>query len=163
MNLRIGNGIDFHQLEELPEQIDIILGGVKIPSNYKIIAHSDGDIILHALSDAILGACGEADIGYFFPDTDQKNKNLDSKIILKKSLNIMEQKKYQILNIDITILSEVPKINPYREIIKESLANLLNITKEQIAIKATTTEKMGFIGKKEGIGCFVNVLLTQIH
>jgi 2-C-methyl-D-erythritol 2,4-cyclodiphosphate synthase len=163
MNLRIGNGIDFHQLEELPEQIDITLGGVKIPSNYKIIAHSDGDIILHALSDAILGACGEADIGYFFPDTDQKNKNLDSKIILKKSLNIMEQKNYQILNIDITILSEVPKINPYREIIKESLANLLGITKEQIAIKATTTEKMGFIGKKEGIGCFVNVLLTQIQ
>ncbi|GIX41825.1 MAG: 2-C-methyl-D-erythritol 2,4-cyclodiphosphate synthase [Leptospiraceae bacterium] len=162
MNIRIGNGIDFHQLEKIDKENDISLGGIKIKSYYKIIAHSDGDIILHALSDAILGACGEPDIGYFFPDTEQKNKNIDSKIILNKALEIMRQKNFNLINIDITILAEVPKINPYREKIKQSIAKLCNISIEQISIKATTTEKMGFIGRKEGLGCFVNVLLGKI-
>ncbi len=159
MNLRIGNGIDFHKIVKLEQEDWIALGGTSIKSYYKIIAHSDGDIVLHALSDAILGACGEADIGYYFPDTDQKNKNIDSKVILNKALEIMKSKNYDIFNIDITIVAEVPKINPYREQIKESLAQLCKISKEQVSIKATTTEKMGFIGQKEGIACFASVLL----
>jgi 2-C-methyl-D-erythritol 2,4-cyclodiphosphate synthase len=161
MNLRIGNGIDFHKIEKLDEEGLIVLGGTSIRSYYKIIAHSDGDIVLHALSDAILGACGEADIGYFFPDTDQKNKNLDSKVILNKALEIMKSKNYYILNIDITLVAEVPKINPYRDQIKESLAQLCKISKDQVSVKATTTEKMGFIGQKEGIACFASVLLGK--
>ncbi len=159
---RIGSGIDFHRIEKLDEEDWITLGGVKIKSFYKIIAHSDGDIILHALSDAILGACGEPDIGFFFPDTKPENKNLNSVLILKKALEIMNQKQYQIGNIDITIVSEEPRISPIRNEIKKKIAELCRIDLDQISIKATTTEKMGFLGRKEGIACYANVLLLKI-
>ncbi len=160
---RIGQGIDFHKIttkETNPKPL--ILGGIEIESNYTIIAHSDGDIILHALSDAILGALGEKDIGEYFPDDIQETKNLDSKIILKKTLEIAKEKQFIIQNIDITILSEVPKIKPFREKIKKNLSILCNIDTQQIAIKATTTETLGFIGRKEGIGCFAIVLLRKL-
>lgn len=158
---RIGNGIDFHRMEKLNDEQWMTLGGLKIKSIYKIIAHSDGDIILHALSDAILGACGEADIGFFFPNDKEENKHLDSKLILHHALNIMKQKQYTIENIDLTIVSEEPKINPLRDEMKKKIAELCNITLEQISIKATTTETMGFIGRKEGIACFATVLLKK--
>ncbi len=159
---RIGNGIDFHQMEKHNEEQWITLGGLKVKSFYKIIAHSDGDIILHALSDAILGACGEADIGFYFPDTKAENKDLNSVLILNQALEIMKQKHYKIENIDITIVSEEPKINPLRNEIKKRIAELCNLNIEQISIKATTTEKMGFLGRKEGIACFANVLISRI-
>ncbi|MCS7204841.1 MAG: 2-C-methyl-D-erythritol 2,4-cyclodiphosphate synthase [Leptospiraceae bacterium] len=161
MQIRIGQGIDVHRIEKT-NQVDFIrLGGVEIPSEYRIIAHSDGDILLHSLSDAILGAIGETDIGIHFPDTDSKNKNLDSKIILKHALQLMKEKNFEIGNIDITLLAEKPKIKPFREKIIEKISELCQIPKSQIAIKATTTEKLGFIGRSEGIACCTVVLLIQ--
>lgn len=162
MKYRIGQGIDFHKIttkEGNPKPL--ILGGIEIESEYSIIAHSDGDIILHALSDAILGAIGEKDIGEYFPDHIQETRNLDSTIILKKSLEIAKEKEFIIENIDITIVAEVPKIKPIREIIKKNLSILCNIDISQIALKATTTETLGFIGRQEGIGCLAIVLLKK--
>ncbi len=162
MIYRIGQGIDFHKLKKNETLQEMKLGGIEIPTFYSIIAHSDGDIVIHSLSDAILGACGESDIGSYFPDTDPANKNLNSVVILEKSLEIMNSKGYIIENIDITIITEEPKIAPYREKIKNHLAILCKINNDQISIKATTTEKLGFIGKKEGIACFTNVLIKKI-
>lgn len=162
MKFRVGQGIDFHKLslkQDNPKPL--ILGGIEIDSEYSIIAHSDGDILLHSLADAILGALGESDIGEFFPDDKEETKNIDSKIILQKALELAKEKNYFISNIDITIISEVPKIKPYREKIKESISKLCNISQTNIAIKATTTEKMGFIGKKEGIACIATILLER--
>ncbi|MFN3603825.1 MAG: 2-C-methyl-D-erythritol 2,4-cyclodiphosphate synthase [Leptonema sp. (in: bacteria)] len=159
---RIGQGIDFHQLAlKKNHPKPLILGGIEIESELSIIAHSDGDIIIHSLADAILGALGEADIGEYFPDTIQETKNLDSKIILRKALHKIKEQNYSIVNMDITLITEEPKIKNFREKIKENLASLCNLSKTQIALKATTTEKKGFIGRKEGIGCLAVVLLKK--
>lgn len=158
MQLRIGQGIDIHAFEKSPSTIR--LGGIDIPSEYRIVAHSDGDILLHAISDAILGALGEADIGTFFPETPE-NRNIDSTTILEHALQLMRSKDFQIINMDITLLAEVPKIKPYREKIIGNIARLCRIPEERIALKATTNEKLGFIGRKEGIACFCVVLLSS--
>ncbi len=158
---RVGQGIDFHQLVKNSNENKFFLGGVPIDSEYSIVAHSDGDIVLHALSDAILGAIGEKDIGEYFPDTDPANKNIDSKKILEKALTLLQEKHYFIQNIDITIVTEVPRIKIYRDVIQENIANLCTLEKNAISIKATTTEKLGFIGRKEGIGCFAIVLIQR--
>ena len=144
----IGNGLDIHPFED--NKI-MYLGGVKIDANYGFKAHSDGDVLIHSLIDSLLGAIGAGDIGEFFPDTDEKYKNIDSKILLKEIVTFIKKVGFQIINIDISIIAQQPKINPYKDVIKKSLANILEIELFNINIKATTAEKLGFIGRKEGV------------
>ncbi len=155
---RIGNGYDVHQLENGKS---IRLAGIDIESDYKIIAHSDGDIIIHALMDAILGALAENDIGSIFPDTDPKYKNADSRLLLKEVNSIMIKKGYKLSNIDITVVLEKPKLRNHINEMKISLASILDIELNQINIKATTSEKMGFVGKSKGIEAYAVCLLAK--
>lgn len=143
-----GFGIDIHQFEEGKQ---MVLGGVKIDSTYGFKAHSDGDVLIHSVIDALLGACAGGDIGEFFPDTDDKYKGADSKELLKHIVKFVTDVGYQIVNIDLTILAQKPRINPYKNMIKTTMAELLNIPKSKINIKATTAEKMGFVGRGEGV------------
>lgn len=155
---RVGNGIDFHKLA-IDKDRPLILGGYRIESEWSLIGHSDADIVLHALSDAILGALGLGDIGQYFPDSDKALKNMDSSIILNKSLELMREKGYELLNVDNTIIGEKPKITPHRSDIIASLAKLLNLPVDQVSVKATTTEKMGALGRSEGLAVFTTVML----
>jgi 2-C-methyl-D-erythritol 2,4-cyclodiphosphate synthase len=157
MSIRIGQGIDFHQLKT---GLDLWLGGVKIPSEKGCVAHSDGDVLLHAICDAILGAAGLKDIGYYFPDTNNKFKNIDSKILLKNTFELIRQEGYQIINIDSTICLEKPKIASFIQEMKNTISAIVETNPENVAVKATTTEKMGFIGREEGIVAMAVVLLT---
>ncbi len=143
-----GQGLDIHQFEENKQ---MVLGGVQIDSAYGFKAHSDGDILIHSVIDALLGAAGAGDIGEFFPDTDPKYKDADSKDLLLEIVSFIQNVGFMIVNIDLTIIAEQPKINPHKDSIKSQMAKLLNITKHKINIKATTSEKMGFIGRKEGV------------
>lgn len=156
--IRIGNGFDFHRLEKGSE---ITLAGLKMPSKYQIIAHSDGDIILHTIVDSILGALSIGDIGTLFPDTSPQWKNANSVIFLNKALQLMNEKGYIISNLDVTIMCENPKINPIREQLQQNLQTLMHLKSDEICIKATTTEKMGFLGRGEGIACFATTCLIQ--
>jgi 2-C-methyl-D-erythritol 2,4-cyclodiphosphate synthase len=158
MNIRIGQGIDFHRLEK---GLDLWLGGIKIPSEKGCIAHSDGDVLIHAICDALLGAAGLRDIGYYFPDTDDKYKNIDSKILLKETFDLISQKGYVINNIDSTICLEKPKISSFIQEMKKVISAIVETNPENVAVKATTTEKMGFIGKEEGIVALAVVLLSK--
>ena len=144
----VGIGYDMHRLE-LGESL--ILGGVKFDTDYGTLAHSDGDVLIHSLIDAILGAIGKGDIGDYFPDTDPKWKNVDSTLLLKEVIKMVEEGKYYIVNIDLTIVCEKPKISPFKSQLRESVANLCKINPERVNIKATTNEKRGFIGREEGI------------
>ena len=144
----VGYGIDIHPFT-LNKQM--VLGGVEIPCEFGFKAHSDGDVLIHSVIDALLGAIGAGDIGEFFPDTDPKYKGVDSKELLKEIVSFVCNVGYEIVNIDLTILAEIPKINPHKEKIKSQLANLLNIPKYKINIKATTAEKLGFIGREEAV------------
>ena len=143
-----GTGIDIHGFEEGKQAI---LGGVKLKSDYGFKAHSDGDVLIHSLIDAILGAIGGGDIGEFFPDTDDQYKDIDSVILLKHIVDFSSKVGFEIVNIDLTIVCEIPKINPYKDEIASNLSKILGLKKFKINIKATTSEKMGFIGRKEGI------------
>ena len=145
---RSGVGFDLHKYE--PGD-GIILGGYKIPCDYKIVAHSDGDVLLHSIADSILGAAGLGDIGMFFSDQDNKNKNLDSTIIIEYCLSELDKMSLEIYNIDTTIVCESPKINPHREKILENLSDILKIPSSKIGLKATTSEKIGIIGNNEAI------------
>ena len=158
MNIRIGQGIDFHRLET---GLDLWLGGVKIPSEKGCVAHSDGDVLLHAICDALLGAAGLRDIGYYFPDTDNQYKNIDSKILLKNTFDLISQKGYSVINIDTTICLEKPKISSFIQEIKNSISNIINTEPDNVAVKATTTEKLGFTGREEGIAAIAVVLLSK--
>jgi 2-C-methyl-D-erythritol 2,4-cyclodiphosphate synthase len=157
MNIRIGQGIDFHRLEK---GLELWLGGVNIPSEKGCVAHSDGDVLLHAICDAILGAAGLKDIGHHFPDTSREYKNIDSKILLRKSFDLIRKKGYSIINIDCTVCLEKPKISPFSEKMRSAISEILDTIPENISIKATTTEKLGFTGREEGIVAFAVVLLT---
>jgi 2-C-methyl-D-erythritol 2,4-cyclodiphosphate synthase len=156
--IRVGNGFDFHRLEKGSE---ITLAGLKLPSEYKIIAHSDGDIILHTIVDAILGGISIGDIGTLFPDTSSKWKDASSVIFLKEALKMMNEMGYLISNLDVTIMCEKPKITPIRKLLCENLQKLMNLNSDEISLKATTTDKMGFLGRGEGIGCFATICLIQ--
>lgn len=158
MNIRIGQGIDFHRLEK---GLDLWLGGIKIPSEKGCVAHSDGDVLIHAICDALLGAAGLRDIGYYFPDSDNKYKNIDSKILLKETFDLISQKGYVINNIDSTICLEKPKISSFIQEMKKVISSIVETKPENVAVKATTTEKMGFIGKEEGIVALAVVLLNK--
>ena len=158
MNIRIGQGIDFHRLET---GLNLWLGGVKIPSEKGCVAHSDGDVLLHAICDALLGAAGLRDIGYYFPDTATEYKDIDSKILLKKTFNLVRQKGFIVNNIDSTICLEQPKIAFFIQEMKNTISTIVETEPDDIAVKATTTEKLGFTGREEGIIAIAVVLLTK--
>lgn len=157
-NIRIGHGFDVHAFGgEGP----ITLAGVKIPYEQGLLAHSDGDVVLHALSDALLGAVALGDIGHHFPDTDASYKGIDSRILLRKVFEAVCQHGYHIGNLDITIMAQAPKIAPHITQMRNVIAADLQCTLEQVNVKATTTEKLGFVGRKEGIAAEAVVLLVQ--
>jgi 2-C-methyl-D-erythritol 2,4-cyclodiphosphate synthase len=158
MNIRIGQGIDFHRLEK---GLDLWLGGVKIPSEKGCVAHSDGDVLIHAICDALLGAAGLKDIGYYFPDTSAEYKNIDSRILLKKTLFLIKEKGFSVVNIDSTVCLERPKISSFISEMRNTISAVVETEPENIAIKATTTEKLGFTGREEGIIAMAVVLLTK--
>ena len=140
----------------------MLFRSIQIPHEKGILGHSDADVVLHALCDALLGACGDRDIGYHFPNTNNEFKGIDSKELLKRVMLILNEKKYAVGNIDLTVCTERPKINPYLNQMKEILAPILNIVSSDIAIKATTSEKLGFIGREEGIVAYATVLIYKI-
>ena len=144
----VGFGYDSHRFGEGNK---LIIGGIKIDSEFGVIAHSDGDVLIHSLVDALLGAAGLGDIGEHYPDNNIQYKNADSQIFLKEVVSLLEQKKFFIENIDATILLETPKISAYKPLIKQNIAMLCNISSEIVNIKAKSNEKMGFVGKSEGI------------
>ncbi|MBC7828034.1 MAG: 2-C-methyl-D-erythritol 2,4-cyclodiphosphate synthase [Chitinophagaceae bacterium] len=160
MSYRIGFGIDFHQLTE---GRDLWIGGVKIPHTKGALGHSDADVLLHAICDALLGALALGDIGMHFPDTDMAFKNIDSKLLLKKTHELIRQKNYRVINIDSAICLETPKINRYSNEMRITIATILGITSEDISIKATTTEKMGYVGREEGLVAYATVLLEKFN
>lgn len=156
--MRIGHGYDVHRFTDGEY---IVIGGVKIPYEKKLMAHSDGDVLAHAIADSLLGAAGERDIGYYFPDTDNKFKNVDSLILLSKVKEIISNKGYEICNIDSTIIAQAPKMAPYIENMRSNLAKALDISYEDINVKATTEEKLGFTGRKEGISAHSVCLIKR--
>ena len=158
MGYRIGTGIDFHQLVT---GRDLWIGGVKIPHSKGALGHSDADVLLHAICDALLGALGLGDIGKHFPDTDNSLKNIDSKILLSKTYQLIVSKGYKVINVDSTICLELPKIMPFADEMRHSIATILQTDVENISIKATTTEKMGFAGREEGLFANATVLLKK--
>ncbi len=158
MSYRIGSGVDYHRLIE---GRDLWIGGVKIPHTKGALGHSDADVLLHAICDAILGALALGDIGYHFPDTDAAYKNIDSKILLKNCIDLIDSKGYKVINIDSTICLQAPKISPYVVQMQQIIASITNITANDVSIKATTTELLGFVGREEGLKAYASVLLAQ--
>lgn len=156
--MRIGFGFDVHQLSE---QRELWLGGIKIPAQKGALGHSDADVLLHAICDAILGALALGDIGKHFPDTDQSIKGIDSKILLTKVVELIHAKGYRVGNIDSSLVIEKPKIMPYAEQMRACIASICNISMDDVSVKATTNEKMGFIGREEGITAYAVVLLLR--
>ena len=159
MSYRIGIGVDFHQLQE---GRDLFIGGVKIPHTKGAVGHSDADVLLHAICDALLGALCLGDIGVHFPDTDAAYKNIDSKILLEKAIALIRKEGYFIVNIDTTLCLQEPKIKPYTEQMRKVIAVIAGITENDISIKATTTEQMGFVGREEGLTAHAVVLLKKV-
>jgi 2-C-methyl-D-erythritol 2,4-cyclodiphosphate synthase len=158
MSFRIGSGVDFHQMVE---GRDFWLGGIQIPHHKGALGHSDADVLLHAICDAMLGALCLGDIGVHFPDTDVSLKNIDSKILLQKTFELIAQKGYSIVNIDSTLCLEAPKIKKYVPLMQQAIATILQIAITDISIKATTTETMGFVGRQEGLIAYATVLLQK--
>jgi 2-C-methyl-D-erythritol 2,4-cyclodiphosphate synthase len=158
MAYRIGFGVDFHQLAEGRE---LWLGGVRIPHTRGSLGHSDADVLLHAVCDALLGALNLGDIGQHFPNTDPAYKDIDSKVLLKKSYELVRAKNYRLVNIDSTVCLEAPKIMKYAGAMRAAMAEVLEVSVDDISIKATTTEQMGFVGRGEGLMAYATVLLTK--
>jgi 2-C-methyl-D-erythritol 2,4-cyclodiphosphate synthase len=159
MAFRIGFGVDFHQLGEGRE---LWIGGVLIPHSKGAIGHSDADVLLHAICDALLGAACLGDIGVHFPDTDNRYKNIDSKILLKESMALIQKEGYKLVNIDSSLCLQEPKIKPYIGQMQQAIAGIAGVTEKEVSIKATTTEQMGFVGRKEGLVAYATVLLETI-
>ncbi|MFC1852138.1 2-C-methyl-D-erythritol 2,4-cyclodiphosphate synthase [candidate division CSSED10-310 bacterium] len=157
---RIGLGYDVHSLEQ---GYRLILGGVEIPWPRGLVGHSDADVLIHALCDAVLGALGQGDIGKLFPDTDPVYKGIDSSILLRQVIDIMKREEFSIVNVDALVIAQAPRIGPYSEAMKETLCPILEISKNLLNIKATTTEKLGFEGRGEGVATQVIVLLKQTN
>jgi 2-C-methyl-D-erythritol 2,4-cyclodiphosphate synthase len=158
MSLRIGSGVDFHQLAEGRK---LFIGGVEIPHSKGAVGHSDADVLLHAICDAMLGALALGDIGIHFPNNDPAYHNIDSKILLQRSYEKILEKGYRVVNIDTTLCLEAPKIKPFVSQMQQVIATILDITSEDVSIKATTTEKMGFAGREEGLFAYATVLLEK--
>lgn len=157
-DFRIGNGYDVHALAE---GLPLWLGGVKIESTSGCIAHSDGDVAIHALCDALLGALALGDIGKHFPDTSDEFKGIDSKILLKRTMGLINSMGWKVVNADVTIAMQRPKLAPYILQMRETLATLMEISAERVSVKATTTEKLGFVGRGEGCEVYASVLLGK--
>jgi len=155
---RIGQGIDFHRFEEGRE---LWLGGIHIQSSKGCVAHSDGDVLIHAVCDALLGAAGLRDIGFYFPDSSDEFKGIDSKILLRRTVDIISEKGFRIVNIDSTVCLESPKIGPYIESMRKILSETAGIDADSFTVKATTTEKMGFTGRGEGIVAMAVCLVSE--
>ena len=155
---RTGLGIDFHQLVE---GRDLWLGGVKVPHIKGALGHSDADVVLHALCDAMLGALALGDIGEHFPDTSGEFKNIDSKILLQRTVAMIWERGYEVVNIDASLALEKPKVRPYIQAMQEVIAGILKIGTDAVGVKATTAEKMGFVGREEGVAAMATVLLRK--
>lgn len=160
MKIRVGFGYDVHQLEIGK---DFWLGGIKIPHSKGAVGHSDADVLIHTICDALLGAANMRDIGFHFPPTDNQYKGIDSKILLKDVVKLISEKGFTIGNIDATIALQLPKINPHIPEIKKTLCPILNIEEEDLSIKATTTEKLGFEGREEGVSAYAVVLIQKAN
>lgn len=158
MSYRIGSGVDFHKLILGRE---LWIGGVLIPHSKGAIGHSDADVLIHAICDALLGALSLGDIGVHFPDTDEQYKNIDSKILLKKTFELVVKEKYSVVNIDSTVCLQAPKIRPYISQMQKTIAEILSLNEKDISIKATTTEQLGFAGREEGLMAYASVLLVR--
>ena len=159
MTYRIGSGVDFHQMVE---GRDLWIGGIQIPHFKGALGHSDADVLLHALCDALLGAACLGDIGLHFPDTNDAYKNIDSKILLNETIALVKSKGYRVINIDSTLCLQEPKIKPYVSDMQQVIAGILGIEEDAVSIKATTTEKMGFVGREEGLVAYATVLLEKM-
>ncbi|MFW6226810.1 MAG: 2-C-methyl-D-erythritol 2,4-cyclodiphosphate synthase [Bacteroidota bacterium] len=155
---RIGFGYDVHQLGEGHK---LVIGGIEVPHSRGSIGHSDGDVLIHAICDAMLGALNLRDIGFHFPDTKAELKGIDSKIILKKTIQLIREKGYDIGNIDTTICLQKPRLLSHIPLMQEALAKVMEISQQKIAIKATTTERLGFVGVEQGISAYAVVLLHE--
>jgi len=159
MNIRIGHGYDVHRLQQ---DLKLVIGGIQIPHTKGCVAHSDGDVLIHAICDALLGAAALRDIGFHFPDTSDEFKGIDSKILLKRTYNLLKENGYSLVNLDSTICLQKPKIQDYIPEMIRTLAETIDVNENQISIKATTTEKLGFIGNEEGIAAHAVVLIQKI-
>lgn len=160
INFRIGVGYDVHKLEE---GADFWLGGIKIPHTHGAVGHSDADVLIHAICDAILGAANLRDIGYHFSDKDPQYKGIDSKLLLARTMDLLREQGFEIGNIDTTICLQEPKVGPHIEKMRETLADVMRIRTDDISIKATTTERLGFVGKKEGVAAHSVALVYKVH
>lgn len=158
MNIRVGFGFDVHRLVE---GRDLWLGGIKIEHSLGLLGHSDADVLIHAICDALLGAANMRDIGYHFPDTSADTLNVDSKILLRKTVDLIAIKGYTVGNIDATVCAERPKINPHVDAMKACLAEVMGVDEDDISIKATTTEKLGYTGREEGISAYAVALISK--
>lgn len=158
MKIRVGYGYDVHRLAE---NRDFWMGGVKIEHHLGLLGHSDADVLIHAICDAILGAANMRDIGFHFPDTDPKYKGADSKVLLQRTIELIATKGYRVGNVDCTICAERPKINPHVEAMRQCLASLMQVDEDAISIKATTSERMGFVGREEGIAAYCVALIEK--
>lgn len=158
MNIRVGFGYDVHQLEEGRV---FWLGGVQLEHTHGAKGHSDADVLIHAICDAILGAANLRDIGYHFPDNDPQYKGIDSKILLKEVMKLVRKEGYELGNVDATVCLEAPKVNPHIPTMKKCLAEVIQTEENNISIKATTSEKMGFVGRKEGIATYAVTLIYK--
>ena len=154
--IRIGQGYDVHRLVE---NRDLWICGVKVPHTHGLLGHSDADVAIHALCDALLGAAALRDIGYHFPDTDPRYKGADSKILLSEVVKLIGEKGYKIGNVDLTVIAQSPKLKPYIDEMRETLANIMGVAVDSVSIKATTTENLGFEGRKEGISALAVALI----
>tara|TARA_Y100000385_G_scaffold290983_1_gene366465 strand:+ start:2698 stop:3177 length:480 start_codon:yes stop_codon:yes gene_type:complete len=159
MSLRVGFGFDVHRLDEGKS---FFLGGIKIPHTKGAVGHSDADVLIHTICDAILGAADLRDIGFHFPDTDDEFKGIDSKILLKDVMNLLRKEGYELANVDATIALQVPKVNPYIPEMKNVLAQTMGVSSGQISIKATTTEKLSFVGREEGVSAYAVALIQRL-
>ena len=160
MKIRVGMGYDVHRL--VPNR-HLFLGGIKIDHTLGLLGHSDADVLIHAICDAMLGAANMRDIGYHFPDTSAQFEGIDSKILLKRTTDLLAEKGWNVGNVDATICAEHPKLNPHIPAMKACLAPLMNVTQEDVSIKATTTEKLGFTGREEGISAYAVVLIEKMN
>lgn len=157
-NFRIGHGYDVHKLEEGKK---FVIGGIEIDHHKGAVGHSDADVVIHVICDALLGALSLGDIGKHFPDTDDKYKGIDSKILLQKVMKLIQEEKCKISNVDVTILLHKPKLRNYIDSMRDILSNIMEINKSQISVKATTTEGLGFVGREEGVAAHCVCILKQ--